>query len=766
MLFLFLAWSPSMLASGEDVNGISFIELDLEHATCGGSGGSVSFQITGGVQPYLVEFQGTVATLVGDIWSADELAQGDYLLEVTDALGCQSAISWQLVELPLEVSIECGAVPGSLEINVPFGVAPYSYLWDNGVIANGVIMDLTTGIYSITVTDANGCIGVVNYNYVEPSDPFIVNCNQLINLSLGAGVDGVTTIIPDMLIEGPYPECSSDIEFNLVDNSGNVIADYASSQNVDCSHVGNIIYNLRDNISGYTCSGSILLEGFISVVPICVNSSTVILDANQETVISAIEYDAGSYEVCSSGSLRFTFSSTPPDQDPDFDASIGSSFRTLDCDDFTISNNGQFLVDIYVWDESGNSDYCTINLNILNSSNPCEVNNDYVQVIWGLCNNPPLDRYNLNLNGVELSNSACIYPIDPSELSVGTNEITIENNGLLDNLLNGISTLDLVFISRGLVHGFDTDWEIVASDFDGDAAVSTKDLIEMRRYIVALESEELYQQYKLIDADHDFSGNFGPFNLGSTFSSIEFNDTDLESNPINVIILKSGDINNSATLTSEEMPTSREASSISYKDLSIIAGETYTIDFELVSSTEFKAATFELLASDLNILSVEDYGNDLVFNNKISSVGFSYFTDHPEDSFLFSLEIEALVDGQLSHLLSLNSDFLKEIVDNDLNEGAISLSANGLTGSEELIDDLFTISPNPVKDVLNISFDNESGNSTRFIELININGKSINSYKTTASEFSIDVASLNTSGLILVRVIQDGKMKVERVIIE
>ena len=66
----------------------------------------------------------------------------------------------QLVESPYLLDsiiiADSGNGDGSISINAAGGVAPYSYLWNNGATTFS-ISNLETGIYSVTVVDVNGC---------------------------------------------------------------------------------------------------------------------------------------------------------------------------------------------------------------------------------------------------------------------------------------------------------------------------------------------------------------------------------------------------------------------------------------------------------------------------------------------------------------------------------------------------------------------------------------------------------------------------------
>ena len=136
------------------------LSLTPNNASCYGvNDGSVSVQsVSGGVLPY------------GFVWSNGQnggssingLGAGNYTLVVTDANNCTvSATSSvmqpdELVATIVSTNVECGISEGSVTANVFGGTGDYSYIWSNGRV-DVSMGNLTSGSYSLTATDANGC---------------------------------------------------------------------------------------------------------------------------------------------------------------------------------------------------------------------------------------------------------------------------------------------------------------------------------------------------------------------------------------------------------------------------------------------------------------------------------------------------------------------------------------------------------------------------------------------------------------------------------
>jgi subtilisin family serine protease len=124
----------------------------------GGSNGFASVTVSGGTAPYSYNWSngGTASSISG-------ISAGNYSVTVTDASGCTSGSS-TTVGQPSALSVNvtgsdasCGTTDGSASATAAGGTAPYSYSWSNGSTSASVA-GLAAATYTVTVTDANGCV--------------------------------------------------------------------------------------------------------------------------------------------------------------------------------------------------------------------------------------------------------------------------------------------------------------------------------------------------------------------------------------------------------------------------------------------------------------------------------------------------------------------------------------------------------------------------------------------------------------------------------
>lgn len=140
-------------------------------ASCGMNDGSAVAAISGGNQPYTIEWSNGHNGII-----ADSLSAGLYYISVVDNRGCEGeavvAVSDQeaptiLVDNVLDVSC-AGGSDGAIDIELIGSTGPYSYSWSNGK-ATQDINNLDPGPYELIVTDANGCISAESVEITEPN---------------------------------------------------------------------------------------------------------------------------------------------------------------------------------------------------------------------------------------------------------------------------------------------------------------------------------------------------------------------------------------------------------------------------------------------------------------------------------------------------------------------------------------------------------------------------------------------------------------------
>lgn len=138
----------------------------------GASTGSASVTVSGGTAAYTYAWSpsgGTNAT-------ASNLAAGSYTCTITDANGCSITKTFSItqpsamVASTSQTNIACnGATTGSANVSVSGGAGSYTYLWAPVGGTTAAATNLAAGVYTCTITDANGALLVKTFTITQPT---------------------------------------------------------------------------------------------------------------------------------------------------------------------------------------------------------------------------------------------------------------------------------------------------------------------------------------------------------------------------------------------------------------------------------------------------------------------------------------------------------------------------------------------------------------------------------------------------------------------
>jgi HYR domain/Secretion system C-terminal sorting domain/SprB repeat len=147
-----VAQSPPVTAEISAQNNALCFGSSSGSATAAGLGGN-------GIFSYAWSNGGTLAT-------NPNLSAGVYLVTLTDGENCTAAASVTIAQpdiLLANITVGhqslSGVNDGSVSTNPSGGMAGYTYLWSNGATTQN-ISNLPPGNYSVSITDANGCVVV------------------------------------------------------------------------------------------------------------------------------------------------------------------------------------------------------------------------------------------------------------------------------------------------------------------------------------------------------------------------------------------------------------------------------------------------------------------------------------------------------------------------------------------------------------------------------------------------------------------------------
>ncbi|MCB9198628.1 MAG: gliding motility-associated C-terminal domain-containing protein [Flavobacteriales bacterium] len=191
----------------------------VNDADCfGNSSGDIFVTVSGGTPNYLYDWDNDGSGDNDDTEDLTGIPAGQYIITVTDAVGCTSKDTAVIAEplAPLAISgvqtdLSCnGGATGEVTITVTGGTPNYTYDWtESGSLfstaTNGTGINTASGlsalVYDVQVTDNNGCTITDQYTLIEPTAITLVmsnlgsSCGNLdgeVSVIASGGTDGIT----------------------------------------------------------------------------------------------------------------------------------------------------------------------------------------------------------------------------------------------------------------------------------------------------------------------------------------------------------------------------------------------------------------------------------------------------------------------------------------------------------------------------------------------------------------------------------------------
>lgn len=147
----------------------------ITDVSCAGtSTGSVVVSVSGGAAPYKYKWSNTRSDN-----KITNIPAGDYTIVVTDSNSCATAKTFSIkenVKIILASTVKtptCGESDGVIGIVASGGTSPFSYKWGDGTTAT-TVSNKAAGNYTVSVTDALGCIQSQSFSLNNTNAPIIM----------------------------------------------------------------------------------------------------------------------------------------------------------------------------------------------------------------------------------------------------------------------------------------------------------------------------------------------------------------------------------------------------------------------------------------------------------------------------------------------------------------------------------------------------------------------------------------------------------------
>ncbi len=598
--------------------------------------------------------------------------------------------------------------------------------------------------------------------------------------------------------------CSEDLNYSyVIDAFNDGVADgsaFSGDSNDASGDYPNgehlISWTVEDGCGNISeCSYLFTVSDCKKPTPICINGlATVVMPSSGQIELWDSDFDApgtsGSFDNCTDQEdLQFRIRKVEAGQ-----SQLTSLAQVLALDKnvtFTCDDLGFPNVELYVIDEEGNWDYCTTYAAIQDNNNACG-NGEYATVAGYVEteNQEMVEEVTIDVAG---SNAVPPF-LTNGDGAYNFNNIPMNGNYTVTpvkdiNYLNGVTTFDLVLISKHIlnIQLLDSPYKIIAADANRSNSVTTFDLVKLRRLILSIDTELAENtSWRFVDMDFAFPNAANPFQ--TTFPEV-ISLNDLSSNEVaaDFIGVKVGDVNGSAipnSLLGAEDRNFNGTLVFDVNDVKMTAGQSYTVafdanDFNNMLGYQFtlnfntKALDFVSVdAANLAQLSADNFGLARLAEGVITSSWNDVKANSVKNGeTLFTVTFEAKEDALLSEVIGLNSKVTiaeAYTAEADVQDVAIAFnSENGVNvvgGTFEL----FQNQPNPFKATTVISF-NLPQASAATLTIYDVSGKVLKvitgDYAKGYHNIQLDRAALSGTGMLYYQLDTDTDSDTKKMIL-
>lgn len=467
--------------------------------------------------------------------------------------------------------------------------------------------------------------------------------------------------------------------------------------------------------------------------PVCLGEVVWVMDSDGSTDIWASDFNLKSVSNCGDDSkLKFSFNPQGT-----------QTSRRFTCADIPNGQVARIPLKMYVIDEFGNSDFCDVVLILQDSplTNACQDNNALLPSVAGKITTEMSEGIeNIEVELKNMSSSTAKKEMTRNNgdyMFTGVDVFDPKSIGAFkdSDLLNGVSTLDLVLIQRHIlgIQKIASPYKLLAADINNSRSITASDLVALRKNILGVTTTfDNNTSWRFVPASYVFPDPASPFDFPSR---INLDSIFEDKSNVNFTAIKVGDVNNSAKANATSIVTESRSAAVrlSMEDLAFEAGKTILLpvrstedlnligtqfslafDPSVVAFASIKPGILDIKAFHMNEMYVTD-GKVYVSMDAASGVQIK------EGDVLFTIEFRSLSAGK-SNIFSFDNEwFTSEMYDNDASARMLELTTDQRTSGESAFM-LFQNKPNPFKDETSISFSLDASSDVT-LRIMDVNGR-------------------------------------------
>jgi hypothetical protein len=329
---------------------------------------------------------------------------------------------------------------------------------------------------------------------------------------------------------------------------------------------------------------------------------------------------------------------------------------------FTCTETGSQCVELWSMDAAGNADYCETYVIVQDNNGNCGAGNTVN--VTGILKTEAADGVDetvINVTGstswvpqfayFDLSDTAGIYKLW-SLIPVSSSIVIAPEKD--DNPLNGVTTYDLVLISKHIlgIEPLTSPYKMIAADANKSGSITTFDMVELRKLILGIYTElPNNTSWRFVDKSFIFPNLNNPFQTSfpETISAADVMVNQLEKDFVGI---KIGDLNASvvanATMQAEERTNGTAIFDL--EDRTLKAGEEFEVTFK--SAQVLKGFQFTATLNGLKAIGTVDAENVTSSNFNLTPENVLAVSIDGAQS--FTVSFRALKAGRLSEMLGVS----------------------------------------------------------------------------------------------------------------
>jgi hypothetical protein len=382
---------------------------------------------------------------------------------------------------------------------------------------------------------------------------------------------------------------------------------------------------------------------------------------------------------------------------------------TYDCTEIGIQ-----CVELWAMDAAGNADNCLTYVLIQDNLGFCPAG-DHINVAGTLKTEAAegVEEVSLKISGTsalaspysffDLSDTEGEYAVTNSVPMAATFTITPEKD---DNPLNGVTTYDLVLISRHILglEPLNSPYKMIAADANKSGSITTFDIVELRKLILGIYTElPNNTSWRFVDKAFEFPNTNNPFQT-SFPETISVSNAMVSRIDEDFVGVKVGDVNGTVVANSmlSAEDRTRGTAIFDIEDRVVTAGE----EFEAViqAAQPLKGFQFTMLHDGLKTVGVVEEAGITADNfGAIFEGATTVSVDGPQ---AFKLRMRAEKSGILSEMLGVSGAITRAEAYG--NEGrlniALRFSSPEGTNVNSQVFELYQNQPNPFVHKTTIGF--------------------------------------------------------------